>query len=126
MLRQAILAGLRQFNFERAGPANARDIAIAIRGPDGAASGGLWGTILYDWLAIELLFVPEALRGRGTGAALLAMAEQEARAAGCAGVWLDTFSFQARGFYERLGYALAGEIADHPRGGARFFLVKRF
>ncbi|MDB5698088.1 MAG: family acetyltransferase, partial [Alphaproteobacteria bacterium] len=44
---------------------------------------------------------------------------------GCVGVWLDTFSFQSRGFYEKLGYAVVGMIQDHPLGGARYFMQKR-
>jgi hypothetical protein len=48
------------------------------------------------------------------------------RARGCVGAWLDTFSFQARGFYERLGYSLAGTIPDHPLGEARYFMIKRW
>jgi GNAT superfamily N-acetyltransferase len=88
--------------------------------------GGLWASCLYDWLAIELVFVPEHARRQGTGATLLREAEQAAKARGCVGAWLDTFSFQARGFYEKLGYRLAGEIADHPLRGARYFLSKRF
>jgi hypothetical protein len=31
-------------------------------------------------------------------------AEVHARERGCHSAWLDTFSFQARGFYEKLGY----------------------
>jgi ribosomal protein S18 acetylase RimI-like enzyme len=41
-------------------------------------------------------------------------------------VWLDTFSFQARGFYEKLGYTVFGEIENHPPGHSRFFLRKIF
>jgi ribosomal protein S18 acetylase RimI-like enzyme len=47
-----------------------------------------------------------------------------AAARGCIGVWLDTYAFQARGFYEKLGYEVFGTLADHPRGGGRFFMRK--
>ena len=45
---------------------------------------------------------------------------------GCIGASLDTYSFQARGFYEKRGYSLVGTIGDCPPGGARHFLQKRF
>src|SRR6516165_7091346 len=38
--------------------------------------------------------------------------------------WLDTFSFQARGFYEKLGYEEFGRL-DYPPGHHRHFLRKR-
>jgi hypothetical protein len=41
-------------------------------------------------------------------------------------VYLDTYSFQARPFYERAGYRLFGELPDHPPGGAKYYLAKRF
>jgi GNAT superfamily N-acetyltransferase len=82
--------------------------------------------VAYDWLLIELLFVPEDLRGLGLGSQLVTQAEEQGRARGCVGAWLDTFSFQARGFYERLGYSLAGTIPDHPLGEARYFMIKRW
>ena len=53
-------------------------------------------------------------------------AEAEAIRLGCVGVWLDTFSFQARGFYEKLGYTLFGTIDDYPPGESRFFLSADF
>lgn len=52
------------------------------------------------------------------------LAEEEAVRRGCLGAWLDTFSFQARGFYERLGYSVFGVIEGYPPGHSRFFLKK--
>lgn len=102
-----------------------RHLCLAIPDGQGGIAGGLWGRFYYDWLFVELICVPEARRGEGLGAALLAMAEAQARAWGAIGVWLDTFSFQARGFYEKHGYAVFGEISDFPPGHQRFFLARR-
>ena len=84
------------------------------------------GPVDYDWLVIQLVVVPQAMRGVGVGSRLLAKAEELAGRRGCIGAWLETFSFQARGFYERLGYSVVGQIENHPIGGARFILFKRF
>jgi GNAT superfamily N-acetyltransferase len=124
--RQAILEHLSNFNESHAAPARAEALCISIAGANGAVAGGLYGSVTYDWLIIELLFVPEELRALGLGSRLVTQAEEQARACGCIGAWLDTFSFQARGFYERLGYSLAGTIPDHPVGCARYFMAKRW
>ena len=124
--RPAILDLLRDFNVAAAGPGKWEPLSITILDEDGSVGGGLYGTMVYDWLLIELLFVPERLRGSGMGTQLIGEAEEHARACGCIGAWLDTFSFQARGFYEKLGYCVAATIPDHPIGGARHFLVKRW
>jgi GNAT superfamily N-acetyltransferase len=92
----------------------------------GAILGGLTGQSSRDWMFVKLLFVPERLRGQNLGTKLLDQAESIARARHCVGIWLDTFEFQARGFYEKRGYEVFGEIADYPKGFSRFFLQKRF
>jgi GNAT superfamily N-acetyltransferase len=124
--RQIILDRLGAFNREVGGPTGFGPLCVAIRDGEGVLQGGLWGATLFAWLSIDLLFVPEVLRGRGAGAELLRRAEAAARARGCIGAFLNTFSFQARGFYEKQGYAVFGEIPDHPPGGARLFLSKRW
>ncbi|MXP65138.1 GNAT family N-acetyltransferase [Roseomonas sp. M0104] len=123
--RAAIVATLTRFNESRVGPSNMRPLALLLKDAGGETLGGLWGRTGYDWMFIELLAVPEALQGRGLGAELMRRAEAVAVERGCAGIWLDTFSFQARPFYEKLGYTLFGEISGYPRGGARYFLHKR-
>ncbi len=93
--------------------------------PGGPVIGGLYGYTLFDWLFIQYVAVPPDRKGEGLGSQLMARAEAWSRARGLAGMWLDTFSFQARPFYEKLGFSVFGEIEDHPRGARRHFLCKR-
>jgi len=117
---------LLQFNNDHSGWAfDYRPLAILITDTETSdVIGGLWGGTSYGFLHIDLLYVPEAMRGSGTGRTLMSQAEGEAIRRKCRGVWLDTFSFQARGFYEKLGYTVFGEIENHPPGHSRFFLSK--
>jgi ribosomal protein S18 acetylase RimI-like enzyme len=80
--------------------------------------------VLFSYFHVDVLFVPAALRGMGIGRRLMSQAEDEAVRRSCCGAWLDTFSFQARGFYERLGYTVFRTIEDCPAGHRRFFLKK--
>lgn len=123
--RDNVLRQLIAYSEERAARRmDARAFALLLKDPAGAIIGGLWGRTAWTWLHTDLLFVPTSLRGRGHGADLVARAEKEAVARGCRGAWVDTFSFQARGFYERLGYRVVGTIDDQPPGHSRHFLTK--
>lgn len=124
--REPILRALIAYSESRAQPMNARPVAVLLNDPQtGHLIGGLWGRTAWAWLHMDTLYVPEAFRGAGLGSKLVRMAEAEAIGRGCVGAWLDTFSFQARAFYERLGYRVAGTIDDQPPGHARHFLHKR-
>lgn len=122
--RRAILAPLDAFNKTKAGDENYEPIALVLRDAAGKTVGGLWAQLYFDWVFIELLFIPENLRGENLGAKLLRQLEEIAKAKGCVGIWLDTFSFQAPGFYERQGYERFGTLEDYPKGMARFFFRK--
>ena len=124
--REAVLGQLLRFNAAHGYPGDAQPLAVLLMGEGEGPAGGLWGRTGYGWLFVELLVVPEALRGRNLGAELLGRAETIAAERGCIGAWLTTFDFQARGFYEKLGYSLFGRIDDSPPGSARLFLSKRF
>ncbi|MBL8328778.1 MAG: GNAT family N-acetyltransferase [Rubrivivax sp.] len=122
-LRAAIQAPLRHFNDAQAGPSGHRALALAVRDDSGQVCGGLWGHTAYGWLYTQLLAVPEAARGQGLGRRLMLQAEAEACRRGCHHAWVDTI-FGARGFYERLGYRVFGELPAHPTGFVRSFLMK--
>ncbi|WP_230529968.1 GNAT family N-acetyltransferase [Microvirga roseola] len=127
-LHRVVLEGIRTFNqtvLLSSQPAG-QDLAIAIRDPECQAPvGGLLGRTAGGWRAIELVFVPETLRGSGLATRLIAMAEDEARRRGCHAAWLDTLNPKALGLYQRLGYEVFGELKDYPVGSSRFFLQKK-
>ena len=123
--REAVLAPLRAYNIAQAGDPRIRPLVLTLSDASGATMGGLWGRISYDWLFVELLSVDPAHRGGGHGVKLMREAEARARAEGCVGIWLDTYDFQARGFYEKLGFEVFGSLDGDQETPARFFLKKR-
>ena len=86
----------------------------------GGLLAGIWGGVLF----VRILWVSEALRGRGFGRRLMEMAERRAVERGCRHIFLDTFDFQAPGFYEKLGYQTYAKAEDWPVGHAHHFLRK--
>ena len=125
--RQAVVDGLVAFNRSQTKDFTGQfaTIGLLLKHPEtGVVDGGLTARIGFGWMFVELLFVPERLRGQGIGRQLMEQAEAVAREKGCIGIHLDTFTFQAPGFYQKLDYAVLGEIANYPPGSSRFFLHK--
>ncbi len=123
---KAILDRLVAYNVERFGPMDRKDIAIILRDKAGDPEGGLIGRTGRGWLYVQMLFVPDHLRGQGMATHLLAKAEQEAKARGCRGAYLDTMNPHARDFYVKLGYSVIGELAGLDGGHAITWLKKPF
>ena len=88
--------------------------------------GGAVGFVRFGWYFLDLLYVDAAYRNRGIGRQLLTAAEHFASDRQLVGVRLDTADFQARGFYEKMGYTLFGELADCPPGHTLYFFHKTF
>ncbi|CAM5527734.1 hypothetical protein SATRM34S_04123 [Streptomyces atroolivaceus] len=92
----------------------------------GALAGGLSGRTWAYWLHVDLLWVDTRHRGLGLGSRLLAEAERLARdERACTRSRLETWGFQAPGFYRKQGYEVVGEVEDYPPGVAEFILVKQ-
>ena len=121
----AVLDGqLYAFNVSRTGYDDGRELAVWLRDTAGDLVGGLYGWTWGGWLEVRFLWLREDLRGQGHGQALLVAAEAEATRRGCSGAFLDSYSFQAPGFYERLGYESFAVLADFPLAHRRHFLRK--
>ena len=109
---------------------NAQDITdccelnFCVRGPDAAPLGGVAASRDLDCVTVDLLYVEPSARGDGLGAALLRRVEEEGRRQGARCVLLNTFSFQAPGFYEKQGYRCFGALEPCFGTHGQYFFCK--
>jgi ribosomal protein S18 acetylase RimI-like enzyme len=121
---RALEKGLERFNRSSAGVDRTKvPIAVWMR-QEGRVLGGAYGDTHYGWLYLSLLWVDEGLRGQGWGKRLVDRFEDEGVARGCRAAWVDTYGFQAPGFYEKIGYREFGRLDEFPPGSARVFYWK--
>jgi GNAT superfamily N-acetyltransferase len=122
--RRVIEDGLTRHALPTTGAPGFQPIAVLARDDRGVLVGGALGTINWTWLHVSLLWVSEGCRHAGLGTRLMDEIERAAVQRGCAHAHLDTFSYQARPFYERRGYQVFGMLQDYPPGQQRFFMEK--
>jgi GNAT superfamily N-acetyltransferase len=120
----AVASGLRAWNSQFIDTAPPSRFNIVLRDERDTIVGGCLCEVRWTWLYVDVLWVSDAHRGAGFGTELLAAAEAEARRHGCTMAYLDTLSFQARPFYESLGWTLFGTQEGYPPGQTRYFLQK--
>jgi GNAT superfamily N-acetyltransferase len=118
--------GLRAYNKSNIGYTDTTPLNILLQNESGETIGGLNGKTTFGVLFIDVLYVPEDLRGQRLGQRMMDMAEEEARRRGCIAGFVYTLNFQAPEFYQHLGWEPFGEIACAPEGINRVFLKKKF
>ena len=122
--REIIDGALDAHNRAFVGDGRYANFGIFARDGDGTIRGGLIGNAYAGWIFVSLLWVHEEFRRAGIGREMMLETERRAAALGCHSIWLDTFSFQAPGFYAKLGYREFGRL-DYPPGHQRIFLQKQ-
>jgi len=120
----AMLAGLRAFNADAVSGVTSHRITAAIRDDDGALHGGVIGRLAGDSVYVEAVWADDAARGQGLGTEAMRLVEDEARRLGAREAWLYTMSFQAKPFYEKLGYTQFAELPWMGGRHARHFMRK--
>ncbi len=121
---EALSRGLTEHALPTTGTPGFQPLSVFARDRDGVMVGGMHGHVNWTWLHIGTVWVADAHRHRGLGSELLATLEGAAVERGCLHAHLDTFSYQARPFYERHGYRLFATLDDYPPGHQRFYLRK--
>jgi GNAT superfamily N-acetyltransferase len=117
--------GLIDFNNQTTGITDGSFIGIFLRGSDGSRAGGLYGWVWGSTCYVRYLFVVESQRKHGEGTRLMRAVEAEARARNCRQIVLETHSFQAPGFYRKLGFEVIGRVDGYPLGYQYLTLAKR-
>ena len=120
-----IRAGMRRYTESRVPVEEYTDVNFIARDDAGAVISCALGNTGRGWLYVDLLWVHEDHRSSGLGTKLMQTIEDEARRRGCHSAYLNTFSYQARPFYEKLGYVVFGTLKEFPRGHERYYMTKR-
>ena len=123
-LPKAVSDGLTSYNRAVAGHAEPKTLNVSVRDDTGAIRGGVVARFNFDTVYIDLVWLDDALRGQRQGRAMIELVEAEARKLGARQSWLYTLSFQARPFYETLGYKVFGEMAYMDGKHRRYFMRK--
>ena len=97
---------------------------LFLRNEDGEIVGGALGNTWGLWLYVSDVWIDALLRGKGYATKLMTAIERLAIERGCVNSYLDTFSFQARPLYEKIGYKVFGTLEDHPKGHSHYFMKK--
>lgn len=121
---EMIEEALAGYNFAKTRDLSWRPFVFFLRDGDGRMVGGVRGDVWGGALHIKLLWVAETFRGRGYGGALLDAIEAAGRDNGATIAWLDSFSFQAPGFYLSRGYTEFAVNPGVPAGHAQHFFRK--
>ena len=91
---------------------------------DGKLIGGAIGFLQYNWYFLDLLYVDKEYRNQDVGTNLIIAIEEYAQKENLTGVRMETWDFQAKGFYEKMGYTVWAEIKDCPPGTIDYYLKK--
>jgi GNAT superfamily N-acetyltransferase len=120
----ALKDAIDAFNYDATGFRDGRWLTAFLRDDAGRMIAGVSGFTWGGYAKVEYLWIAEPHRRSGLGTRLLAAAEAEARARGCALIVLDTHDFQAPGFYAKLGYERCGRVEGTPRGSGQTWFRK--
>ena len=121
---RVLWAGLVRYNRAQAGPLHYQRVVLTVRDGKRRVMGGLILQSYWKESYVELLWLDGLARRLGYGRRLMQEAERRARRRGSRLLHLNTYSFQAPGFYEKLGFKRFGGMEGSPRGASRHFFVK--
>ncbi len=88
--------------------------------------GGLLAWMPLMNMAIGHIWLDEGYRGLGYGSKLMLEAEKIAQEHGCIACQTYSFSFQAPGFFQKLGYETFGIDDGYPDPIEEHYLIKKF
>lgn len=87
--------------------------------------GGIVGEVTFHSCYVSLLGVKKEFQGRGIGKILLQALEKACREKELKKIHLTTQDYQAKDFYVKQNYQVAGQLIDVPfEGTTRYILVK--
>jgi GNAT superfamily N-acetyltransferase len=120
---EALKEALGKWNMAVTGHRDYRPVNFFLKDESGAIRGGVLAYVWGRWLHVDTVWIEEEFRGQDWGTRMLEAAHEAGREKGAEAAFLDTFSWQARPFYERMGYEVVASVAM-PAGFERHYMMK--
>jgi len=115
---------------QQAGTLSNKPYTIFITSPDGDIVAGALGRIVTwngeNTCMLNRLWVNEQHRQHKLGTKIMRELEQYATCKNCQLIQLETYEWQARGFYEKQGYTAIATVSnvEHGTGGEHYYMRK--
>lgn len=119
---EAVHEGLMAYNrkfFKETG-----DLSCCIEDEDGKCIAGALVWRADELVMVDILWVDEDHRGQGLGKQVLDAVEAQGKRLGARFLELNTFGFQAPGFYAKLGYRPVGAVEGCIGRYGHYYFVK--
>lgn len=100
-------------------------IQLGIKEKGQVVAGVFASMSTFHILYVSMLFVSQTYRRKGYGSTLMQALEVEAKQIGAKYIRLDTFNFQGKIFYEKLGYEQIGTYTANDEMFSEHFFLKR-
>ena len=86
--------------------------------------GGVYGELSNNYMYVSVIWVDEAYRGHNIATTLLGKIEKYSIDKGYMKSFLETGSFQAKEFYEKMGYEVISTLRNFPEGHDMYTMTK--
>ncbi|MCB1114748.1 MAG: GNAT family N-acetyltransferase [Chlamydiia bacterium] len=119
-----LYTGLYEQSKAKKGLKPLESFGIFIKDDDDKLLGGITGVRLYGCCHIDTLWLKPDLRGQGLGRKLVDKALSQAKDHGCTFSTVHTMDFEARPFYESLGFHVEYERTGYEKDSVMYLLRK--
>lgn len=123
-VNKVLKEGMLAYHASKGHPRKEELYSITLKNQSNKTLGVVMVCFLWQAMEIRSLWVDEAMRHQGWGRRLVEAAEQEALKRGCTLAHTNTFSWQAPGFYSKLGYTAFGKLDNYPEGHSLSYFKK--
>jgi len=124
-IKAPIKDGVRDYNFKYLGEWKTKPLTFYIKDAEGIIiAGALCRYISAELVDVDYFWVDKKHRGQKLGSKLMECIEIFAKRHKIHRIDLYTMDFQARGFYEKLGFALLAVIPNWARSYDAYLMRK--
>ncbi|WP_392537165.1 GNAT family N-acetyltransferase [Legionella sp. 227] len=124
VVAKIIYENLKKFNESIIGNYEAKPFIIHAQNEVSEVLGGIKGDIFGKLCRVFTVWIHEQYRRQGLGRELFEQLDVFAKENHCQMIQLDTAEFQAKGFYQKLGYQVIATLPDNFMGYTSYILRK--